>query len=560
MDPNLYRAAQEGNLHALREKKELFSTQLTPNKNTPLHVVAQFNDSPECIEEILVTNESLLYEVNSDGDTALHIAARIGKCNAGLSIIKWAKRLDEQLELGGGALKKLLTMINRNGDTALHEAIRNDQPKIVQSILEKLPEIANIVNNSLETPLFLAVDRSRVECVKNILVKCPSPAYTGPEGRTALHAVARYNCKQIVEVLLKKHPTLIKEVDDFGWSALHYAARYRTDKVAKELLNADKSIAYIVAEKDNNKTALHIATCKGNVKIMEEILTYCPDCWEMVTSDGQNILHLAVEFEKQEAFDFILKKSWVDNLINQMDDEGNTPLHVYAATPDIYGRALIHHPQADKNVVNKKNMTPLDVVEYSDVYSTSQNFVMEELKKKGATMGFWNPVIHENALRSQEKKSNPEIKRFIPTDIRKIADTHMVVAALITTVAFAAGFTIPGGYESNDGPNQGLAILSRKAAFKVFIISDTVAMVCSAAAVFLHIIGGSFVETSKLVNSYAAALILVMVAMGAMVIAFMTGLYTVLEHSLGLAIIECVICSFCFPVFYYSVKRAFINQ
>ncbi|KAL2530361.1 Ankyrin repeat family protein [Forsythia ovata] len=322
---------------------------------------------------------------------------------------------------------------------------------------------------------------------------------------------------EIVEVLLKKHPTLIKEVDDFGWSALHYAARYGADKVAKELLNADKSIAYIVAEKDNNKTALHLATCEGNVKIMQEILTYCPDCWEMVTSDGQNILHLAVEFEKQEAFDFILKKSWVDNLINQMDDEGNTPLHVYAATDDFYGRDLVHHPQADKNVVNKKNMTPLDVVVYSDVYSTRQNAVMEELTKKGATMGFWNPVIRDYALRSHTKKSNLEIKRFIPTDIRKIADTHMVVAALITTVAFAAGFTIPGGYDSNDGPNQGLAILSRKAAFKLFIISDTLAMVCSAAAVFLHFIGASFVETSKLVNSYAAALILVIVAMGAMI-------------------------------------------
>ncbi|KAL2530358.1 protein ACCELERATED CELL DEATH 6-like [Forsythia ovata] len=196
MDPNLYRAAQEGNHHALREKKELFSTQLTPNKNTPLHVVAQFNDSPECITEILVTNESLLYEVNSDGDTALHIAARIGKCTAGLTIIARAKRLDEQLELGGRALKKLLTMRNRNGDTALHEAIRNDQPKIVLSILEKLPEIANIVNNSLETPLFLAVDRMRVMCVKIILDNCPSPAYTGPEGRTALHAVAIYNRKR----------------------------------------------------------------------------------------------------------------------------------------------------------------------------------------------------------------------------------------------------------------------------------------------------------------------------------------------------------------------------
>ncbi|KAL2506657.1 Ankyrin repeat family protein [Abeliophyllum distichum] len=362
---------------------------------------------------------------------------------------------------------------------------------------------------------------------------------------------------EIIDVLLKKHPTLIKEVDDFGWSALHHAAIRGINKLAKELLKADKSIAYIVAEKDNNKTALHVATCKGNVKIMKKILTYCPDCWEMVTSDGRNILHLAVEFKKQEAFDFILKKSWVGNLINQMDAEGNTPLHVYAATPDFYGSDLVDHPQADKNVVNKKNMTPLDVVGYSDVYSVRQNAVMKELTKNGAIAGFWNPFVRGIDLPSQTKKSDLEKKRSIPTDIRKIADTHMVVAALITTVAFAAGFTIPGGYDGNDGPNKGLANLSRKAAFKVFIITDTLAMVCSAAAIFLYFIGASFVDRLKLMHSFLAAVILVIVAMGAMVIAFMTGLYTVLENSLELAIIECVICSFCFPVFYYSVKRAF---
>ncbi|KAL2506658.1 Ankyrin repeat family protein [Abeliophyllum distichum] len=424
MDPSLYRAAQEANLDALREKKELFSTQLTPNKNTPLHVVALFNDSPECIAEILRTNVSLLYEVNLDGDTALHIAARNGMFDVGIMMFTWANRIDEELETGGGALKKLLTWRNKNGDTALHEAIRNDNQKMVIVLLKRDPEIANIVNNALETPLFVAIDERRVFSVEFILELCPSPAYIGPEGRTALHAAALYDWKNQVKVLARvpderggfedvkpnakpllgvaqgaksrlgawegyvgflivrmddsenvyceKHPTLTKEVDDFGWTALHYAARYGAVKVTRELLNADKFLAYIAAEKDSNKTALHLATCEGYVKIMEEILTHCPDCWEMVTSDGQNILHLAVKFEKQEAFEFILSKSWVRNLVNQKDAEGNTCLHLYAATHNFKGRNLVNHPQANASAWNKKHMTPLDVLTYSEVYSQRQ--------------------------------------------------------------------------------------------------------------------------------------------------------------------------------------------
>ncbi|CAA3000044.1 alpha-latroinsectotoxin-Lt1a-like [Olea europaea var. sylvestris] len=158
MDSSLYRAAQEGNLNALRETMELIgTTKLTPKKNTLLHVVAQCNNSGECALVILGKNESLLYEVNSDGENALHIATRNGKMNVGKPMMEIAERLDGELEAGGEALKKLLTWKNGNGDTALHEAIKNNQPDMVCLLIQKDPEIANIANNALETPHFLEV-------------------------------------------------------------------------------------------------------------------------------------------------------------------------------------------------------------------------------------------------------------------------------------------------------------------------------------------------------------------------------------------------------------------
>ena len=54
--------------------------------------------------------------------------------------------------------------------------------------------------------------------------------------------------------------------------------------------------------------------------------------------------------------------------------------------------------------------------------------------------------------------------------ISKARESHLVVAALIATVTFAAAFTLPGGYKSD----QGTALLAKKAAFIVFVISDAI--------------------------------------------------------------------------------------
>lgn len=54
------------------------------------------------------------------------------------------------------------------------------------------------------------------------------------------------------------------------------------------------------------------------------------------------------------------------------------------------------------------------------------------------------------------------------------------------TVTFVAGFTLAGGLESDDGPNKGTAILLKRAAFRAFVISDVLAFICSAGAIFIY--------------------------------------------------------------------------
>ena len=136
---------------------------------------------------------------------------------------------------------------------------------------------------------------------------------------------------------------------------------------------------------------------------------------------------------------------------------------------------------------------------------------------------FW-----EKEIRGRERKK--ERKEYI-SQLQKQGETHLIVSALITTVTFAAGFTLPGGYKDDNGK----AILSKKAAFRAFVVMDTIAMVSSLCAVFLHFFMTMRKQEDYLAKHLVWAFILTMIGMGAMAIAFTTGLYAVLPHSSTLA-------------------------
>ncbi|KAI8002595.1 Ankyrin repeat-containing protein [Camellia lanceoleosa] len=185
------------------------------------------------------------------------------------------KRLDhKEVESGSGAAMEMLRATNKDNDTALHIAVRNPRNSgvlkdiefirppnnagVVEWLTKENPKFTHPPNNAKETPLYLAAERQRNDMVSMILKNCTSPANGGPKGQTALHAAAS----------------------------------------DRQEIEKDKSVAYITTcDEDDEKAALHIAAARGNVRVMEELLSQCPDFWEMVNSKRQNILHIAVDME-----------------------------------------------------------------------------------------------------------------------------------------------------------------------------------------------------------------------------------------------------------------------
>ena len=134
----------------------------------------------------------------------------------------------------------------------------------------------------------------------------------------------------------------------------------------------------------------------------------------------------------------------------------------------------------------------------------------------------------------------------------KTKESHLLVSILIAIVTFTAGLTMPGGYVTDKGHEQGTAVLIRSNAFKAFAVTNALVQALSTSSVFIHI----FMEMSDGIPFLAWLYQLMwrattICSMPIMMIAYVTGTYTVLDSSSGFAIAYIVISILSLILFVY---------
>ena len=102
-------------------------------------------------------------------------------------------------------------------------------------------------------------------------------------------------------------------------------------------------------------------------------------------------------------------------------------------------------------------------------------------------------------------------------------NTLLLVSTLVATVTFAAGFTVPGGYNTSDG-DLGIAAMLREKGFHIFVFCDTIAMF-SSILVAVTLIWAQLGDLTLALNALTLAVPVLGIALTMMAMAFTAGVF-----------------------------------
>lgn len=154
---------------------------------TVLHVLSQFSDSSFAVQQLLQINPNLLLKRNKKKETSLHIASRKGHLNFFKAV---TQRMKNNIRC-----TLILGHKDVNGNTALNEAMKNNHQDIFKCLLRKI-QVWHLSRIPRTRAFCMLLLRKEMKMLLGWFYQAPNiflPFYTGPGGRTALHAAAMWN-------------------------------------------------------------------------------------------------------------------------------------------------------------------------------------------------------------------------------------------------------------------------------------------------------------------------------------------------------------------------------
>lgn len=182
----------------------------------------------------------------------LHVAALAGDLEMLQELMRANRTAIHDLDMTSGCL--------------LHAAVVGGSPEVVDFVLQQCPAMVDQRNSQGATPLHFAVKHGYADIVRLLLSSGASPTAVTSAGLTVAHVAASMGHVEILQLVLPAAPQLARAAcESNGRTALHVASLKGQADAARQLLEFGGDIN---ARAGDGQTALHMAVSEGQAEVL----------------------------------------------------------------------------------------------------------------------------------------------------------------------------------------------------------------------------------------------------------------------------------------------------